>query len=148
MEDTEGDEPVSDDDLVNMSVPILPLPEETTEVSDSDIDSIEVPILDLPDETTEVTESDIDSIEVPVLSPTDSVDIATPSPAQEITELSSPSILDMVKTDAEQVTPEASLSLFKALREMTRDLPQNKQDIFRESRMSTVLDSIIAQLEK
>ncbi|MBQ7158476.1 MAG: tetratricopeptide repeat protein [Treponema sp.] len=132
VEATEGESLVTNDDLADMSVPIL----------------------DLPDETTEVTDNDLSDIEVPILTPTDPVDIPSTNSANDSDgntapkELTSPSILDMVKAHTELNDLKASVSLFKTLRDMTKDLPQNKQDAFKESRMSAVLDGIIAELEK
>lgn len=144
---------VSPDDIFPQDIESVEATEGESLVTDDDLSEMNVPILELPDETTEVTDKDLAGIEVPVLSPDDSVDIpnvnvSTDSEDASAKELTSPSILDMVKEKSAMEDTEASLSLFKALRSMTRNLPQQKQDSFRESRMSSLLDGIIARLEK
>ena len=144
---------VSPDDIFPQDIESVEATEGESLVTDDDLSEMNVPILELPDETTEVTDKDLAGIEVPVLSPEDSVDIpnvnvSTDSEDASAKELTSPSILDMVKEKSAMEDTEASLSLFKALRSMTRNLPQQKQDSFRESRMSSLLDGIIARLEK
>lgn len=144
---------VSPDDIFPQDIESVEATEGESLVTDDDLSEMNVPILELPDETTEVTDKDLAGIEVPVLSPDDSVDIpnvnvSTDSEDASAKELTSPSILDMVKEKSAMEDTKASLSLFKALRSMTRNLPQQKQDSFRESRMSSLLDGIIARLEK
>lgn len=144
---------VSPDDIFPQDIESVEATEGESLVTDDDLSEMNVPILELPDETTEVTDKDLAGIEVPVLSPDDSVDIpnvnvSTDSEDASAKELTSPSILDMVKEKSAMEDTEASLSLFKALRNMTLNLPQQKQDSFRESRMSSLLDGIIARLEK
>ena len=144
---------VSPDDIFPQDIESVEATEGESLVTDDDLSEMNVPILELPDETTEVTDKDLAGIEVPVLSPDDSVDIpnvnvSTDSEDASAKELTSPSILDMVKEKSAMEDTEASLSLFKALRSMTLNLPQQKQNSFRESRMSSLLDGIIARLEK
>ena len=144
---------VSPDNIFPQDIESVEATEGESLVTDDDLSEMNVPILELPDETTEVTDKDLAGIEVPVLSPDDSVDIpnvnvSTDSEDASAKELTSPSILDMVKEKSAMEDTEASLSLFKALRSMTLNLPQQKQDSFRESRMSSLLDGIIARLEK
>ncbi len=154
-ESKEGEEPaVTAENLLPQDIEAVEATDGESMVTDDDLSDMSVPILDLPDETTEVTDDDLADIDVPILSPTDSVEIPSVTvstdsqKSAEPKELTSPSILDMVKADTEMDDFKASLSLFKALRDMTKDLPQSKQEAFKESRISSVLDEIIAQLEK
>ena len=130
VETTEGEAHVTNDDLVDMDVPILPLPEETTEVTDNDLDTlIDVPVLSLKDSAEILADA------------SDTEENAAP------TEMTSPSFQDMVKETDEADLLKKSASLFRTLRDMTKNLSQNEQDMFQDSRMSSVLDKLITRLE-